>query len=81
MPYWDRQIGTWLPDDPKYQCSRCDNETEKEDEYTQIGDDLICDECLEEYEECDECHNLTHNEELEEINGRKLCEACKEDLQ
>lgn len=81
MPYWDAQIGTWLPDDPTYQCSRCDKQTEDEDEFTLVDDEWICDECIDEYEECDECKNLKHQDELEEVNGRALCKSCTEDLQ
>lgn len=74
--YWDNQIGTWLPDDPKRYCPKCEKEVEFESELNEVKDyeDGVCDECFEDYQMCTECGLFIHQDEFSE-NG-EVCGDC-----
>lgn len=76
--YWDKQIGTWLPDDPKFYCQDCEEEV-LEDELNEVkGGKQVCDNCYYSYyQECDVCGEMVHQDELQKMqDGRMICESC-----
>lgn len=78
--YFDSQIGTWLPDDPKYVCDKCGEEFDNEDDLHEVNnDDYVCDSCFDDYGKCEHCHSLVELDEMEEVEDKIYCIDCYSD--
>jgi len=78
--YWDRQIGTWLPNDPKCYCDKCGNEVE-EDELNEVWfEEYVCDDCYVDYIKCDHCGHEVYVDDTEIVGIENICEDCYDEF-
>jgi hypothetical protein len=62
--------------------TKCDDCGEYVDSTTTIGDDEVCQSCLEngDYSTCEKCGEWCHVNDLTDIDGNTYCDDCKKDL-
>lgn len=78
--YFDRAFGNYLPDDEKYFCDKCGDEF-AEDDLTEVGGEMICENCLDSYFFiCDICEEHIPEEDMvDTADGKKVCQSCYDD--
>jgi len=78
--YYDKALGGWLPNDPKYCCDKCGEEVDNEDDLHEVWlDEFVCDGCYNDYVECDGCGHEVNVDEIEKVEGKEYCEDCRDE--
>lgn len=61
--------------DPKLKCAWCEAEVDHLNSIND-GEELICDECLDNTVNCDRCERVIHQEDA----YNDMCECCHDDM-
>lgn len=80
--YYDKSIGTFLPDDPIFTCDICNHESTDEEDFEEMRDGkFVCSSCKDDqYHSCDVCGLDSHEDEMHEHGNKFVCDSCFEDL-